>query len=253
MSAEAANIRPGHSGDDARTLVERAYQRLRQDIIDGVHAPDVKLRVEHLKDRYGVGAGTLREALALVVSDALVIVHPQRGYRVAPISLLDFQDLTNVRVLVETEALRQSIRKGNDAWESEVVAAFHRLSRAEERLVSDPVGTAGEWESRNRLFHEKLIEACESRWLRHFAALLYQQAERYRRLILLKPAIPRNVHKEHTAIFEATMSRDAEKASRLLAEHILFSLKEMQALLTTRKEPPPKPVRSPRRSSSGSA
>jgi DNA-binding GntR family transcriptional regulator len=88
-----------------RTLSERAYLDVRQDIVSGRLAPGERLRVEHLKDRYDVGAGTLREALALLVSDALVTVEGQRGYRVAEISLADLKDLTDTRVMLETEAM----------------------------------------------------------------------------------------------------------------------------------------------------
>src|SRR5690606_39933258 len=63
------------------TLVGTAYVNLRRDIIEGKHPPGSRLRVEHLKDDYGEGAGTLREALALLVSDALVTSHGQRGDR----------------------------------------------------------------------------------------------------------------------------------------------------------------------------
>ncbi|MCK9507192.1 MAG: GntR family transcriptional regulator, partial [Pigmentiphaga sp.] len=89
-----------------KTLVESAYAALRRDIIEGKLMPGLKLRVEHLKDDYGVGAGTLREALALLVSDALVLTQGQRGFRVAPISAEDFEDITRNRMLLECEALR---------------------------------------------------------------------------------------------------------------------------------------------------
>ena len=85
-------LKPADGGDDAnasRTLIERAYAQLRDDIIEGRLAPGEKLRVEHLKDRYGVGAGTLREAITRVVSDALAVAEGQRGFRVAPISMAD--------------------------------------------------------------------------------------------------------------------------------------------------------------------
>ena len=79
------------SGDQplsaSRTLIERAYEQLRDDIVDGHLPPDEKLRVEHLKARYGVSAGTLREAITRLVSDALVITEGQRGFRVAPIAV----------------------------------------------------------------------------------------------------------------------------------------------------------------------
>ncbi len=44
----------------AKTLIERTYAQLREDILTGSLAPGEKLLVEHLKDRYNVGAGTLR-------------------------------------------------------------------------------------------------------------------------------------------------------------------------------------------------
>src|SRR5690349_20437452 len=86
---------------DRSTLIESAYRKLRRDIVEGRFAPGEKLRVEHLKDDYGVGAGTLREALSLLVADALVVSQCQRGFRVAPMSLADFEDITRTRVMLE--------------------------------------------------------------------------------------------------------------------------------------------------------
>lgn len=211
-----------------KTLVESAYRALRRDIIEGRFAPGEKLRVEHLKDDYGVGAGTLREALSLLISDALVVSQGQRGFRVAPMSLADFEDITRTRVMLECEALRQSIELGDDAWEGELLAAFHRLSKAEEKLID---GSAREeWEERNRIFHEVLIAACPSRWIKHFLSILYHQAERYRRLSLHKNPIPRDVHAEHNALFEATLARDAKRATAIMAEHIGMTLTALRSL-----------------------
>ena len=58
----------------------------------------------------------VREALSLLLSDALVTAEGQRGFRVAPISLADLEDMTNTRVMLETEALRLSIRHGGAVW-----------------------------------------------------------------------------------------------------------------------------------------
>ncbi|MHC2997495.1 FCD domain-containing protein [Tepidiphilus succinatimandens] len=221
------NDRTIPSPPEPTTLVEAAYQRLRDDIVEGILAPGEKLRVEHLKDRYGVGAGTLREALLRLVSDALVLVQGQRGFRVAPMSLTDFEDITRTRVLLETEALRQSIQAGGEEWEAKLVSAFHLLSRAEDRLDQDHAVVA-EWELRNRLFHESLIQACPSRWLLHFQAILYRQSERYRRLSVFRRPIPRDVHAEHQALFEAALRRDADAAAAVLREHILRTLEAVR-------------------------
>ena len=223
-------LTPPREEVEPKTLVEGAYQRLRRDIIEGVHPPGEKLRVEHLKDQYEVGAGTLREALLLLVTDALVVAQGQRGFRVAPISLDDFEDITRTRVLLETVALQQSIELGDDNWEASVVAAFHMLSRAEDKLEDGTDAAREEWEERNRVFHEVLISACPSRWVRHFQNILYLQSERYRRLSLFRQPISRDVHAEHQAIVDAALARNAQEATRILTEHILRTLEAVRKL-----------------------
>lgn len=205
-----------------RTLVENAYLALRQDIVEGRHQPGTRLRVEHLKDDYGVGAGTLREALSLLVSDALVFSEGQRGFWVSPISQKDLEDVTRNLVLLETEALRISIRTGDDKWESGLVAAFHHLSKIEEKLKHS-VPSFREWEARNRSFHEALIAACDSRWMRYLIGILYRQSERYRRFALATDS-DRNVHAEHQEIYDATMNRDEKRACNALENHIVTTL-----------------------------
>lgn len=204
-----------------RTLTERAYLALRQDIVLGRLRPGERLRVEHLKDRYDVGAGTLREALALLVSDALVTVEGQRGYRVSSISLSDLKDLTDTRVMLETEALRQSIRHGDACWAQDLTQAYGALSRAElARGGLDPVP----WEQANKHFHEALIAAHQSRWSKYLLALLYRHGERYRhvaiRIVGGEQAIERDVHAEHTAIYQAALARQEARAALALEVHI---------------------------------
>ena len=205
---------------EPRTLTERAYRALRHDIVCGDLQPGERLRVEHLKDRYDVGAGTLREALALLVSDALVTVEGQRGYRVSAISLDDLRDLTDTRVKLETEALRQSIRVGDAVWEASVRGAFAYLSEAE-------VGGAGrdpeQWERANRRFHEALIAGYSSPWTRHLLDILYRHGERYRHVAIRVGATPgfdRDVHTEHEGIFNAALARQEARAALALEAHI---------------------------------
>ncbi|MCT7294875.1 GntR family transcriptional regulator [Ralstonia sp. CHL-2022] len=203
-----------------RTLCERAYLDLRQDIIQGRLAPGERLRVEHLKDRYNVGAGTLREALALLVSDALVTVEGQRGYRVTGISLADLQDLTDTRVMLETEAVRLSIRHGDAQWEAHLRATFDALSDAESL---GPSANPEHWERANRQFHEALIAAHRSPWSKYLLDLLYRHGERYRRVAIRRGSAQpssRNVHEEHTAIFEAAMARQEARAALAVEVHI---------------------------------
>ena len=205
--------------EQPRTLIEATYRQLRRDVIEGRLQAGEKLRVEHLKSTYDVSAGTLREALALLISDALVVSQGQRGFRVAPMSLADLEDLTRMRILLECEALRESMALGKDDWEAGIVSAFHKLSLAEQRLRTDPIGTFDDWEACNRQFHEALVAACKSGRLLKTRRLLYQQSERYRRLSVVKGPPPEEVHEEHRAIFESVLARKTEEAIALLTAH----------------------------------
>lgn len=203
-----------------RTLAERAYLGLRHDVVCGKLAPGERLRVEHLKDRYEVGAGTLREALSLLVSDALVTAEGQRGFRVAPISLSDLEDLTNTRVMLETEALRQSIRHGDAQWEAALSHSYDLLSKTEMVLAESGSDL---WERRNKAFHEALIAGFDSDWSKYLLSILYRHAERYRNIIwrlTAANASGRNVHQEHEAIYRAAMGRQDARAALALEAHI---------------------------------
>lgn len=221
--------KPNHSS----TLVESVYVQLRSNIIEGIHAPGEKLRVEHLKEQYNVGGGTLREAMLLLISDALVITQSQKGFRVAPISLAAFEDISKTRVFIETEALRQSITNGNDIWESNVVATFHCLTKAEGKLQVAEKSTFSDWEQHNRAFHEALIAACPSHWLLHFQNILYYHSERYRRLSLsyLSTTPNRDIHKEHQTLFEAALAHDIQLATSTITEHVMRTLENIKQLL----------------------
>jgi GntR family carbon starvation induced transcriptional regulator len=203
-----------------RTLVERAYLGLRHDVVSGKLAPGERLRVEHLKDQYEVGAGTLREALSLLVSDALVTSEGQRGFRVAPISLADLEDVTNTRVMLETEALRQSIRHGDAHWEAALISSYQLLTQSDSDL--EGAGSAL-WERRNKAFHETLISAFDSAWTKYMLGILYRHAERYRNInwrLTAAHASGRDVRREHEEIFRAAIDRQEARASLALEAHV---------------------------------
>ena len=203
-----------------RTLVERAYLGLRHDVVCGKLAPGERLRVEHLKDQYEVGAGTLREALSLLVADALVTAEGQRGFSVAPISLADLEDVTNTRVMLETEALRQSIRRGDAQWEANLNASYSLLTQADIDLAG--AGSAL-WERRNKAFHETLISAHESAWTKYMLGILYRHAERYRNInwrLTAAHASGRDVRREHEEIVRAAIDRQEARALLALESHV---------------------------------
>lgn len=209
-------VESGESSAGYRTLIERTYGRLREDILNGTLQPGEKLLVEHIKQRYDVGAGTVREALSRLVSEAIVTAEGQRGFTVAPISIEDLIDVTNVRVSVETEALRVSIRKGDDFWRRRLRLAFEQLSLLEQPLHDENIR---QWEQANAAFHSALLSACGSPWALRVVQQLTHHAERYRRFAIGLHT-GRDVHAEHQQIFDAAMAGQDARAALALEAHI---------------------------------
>ena len=215
------------SNKPTKTLVESAYDRIRIDIIEGNLAPDTKLRIEELRTHYETGASPLREALNRLAGEGFVTTEGQRGFRVSPVSLEDLKDLTRMRILLECEALEESIKNGDDEWEANIIASFHRLTKAEETKEIH----FDDWEKRNDEFHEALLAASQSPWLLKFRHTLYEQHKRYRLLAMLVHEGSRDLHAEHTAIKDAAISRDIKAARKATEEHILRTLQTDEEIL----------------------
>jgi GntR family transcriptional regulator, carbon starvation induced regulator len=210
-------FRPRQPGQTVTTLV---FERLRTDILGAHFRPGDKLRFRELRARYGVGVSPLREALTRLVADGVVVLEDQRGFRVAPVSRADLQDLTRLRQQLEATALEQSIAEGDEEWEVKVMAAFHRLSKLPEHEPGDARLMNEQWARRHEEFHFALVSACVSPRLLQFRKMLFDQSERYRRLSKVYGSGPRDVLAEHKAIMEAALARDTSLATALLADHL---------------------------------
>lgn len=201
----------------ARSLTSIAFEQLRADILAGHLRPDERLRIQALSGRYGIGATAIREALSRLVTDGFVESEDQRGFRVASVSREDLLDLTGTRIGLEGIALAQAIEHGGVEWESNLLSAFHRLSKTP-APSSPPLALA--WAELHRNFHEALIAGCESPWTQRLCRLLYDRSERYRNLANRYTSHrSRDPLGEHRALMDAAMARDTEHARRLLAEH----------------------------------
>ena len=214
---DAAHELPDDGSDPSRTLTEQTYNRLRQAIIEGQLAPGSKLRIEHLRQQYGVGAGTLREAVTRLVSDALVTAEGQRGFRVAPIAIEDLEELTRLRVLIETEGLRQSMRYGGESWRQAVQASYAALCAVDYPIRAEQ---RPHWEALNVRFHEALLNGRPSAWTQKVLRLLSRHSERYRRYAMGLPGLLRDVHAEHTEIYHLALAGHEARAALALEAHI---------------------------------
>jgi DNA-binding GntR family transcriptional regulator len=197
---------------------QTAYQRIRADIIFGALPPAQRLRLEELREGYGVSVPTLREVLNRLTADGLVVTEDQRGFAVAPVSWANLLELAALRKLVELRALEQSFQNGDVGWEADVVAAHHKLSRIEQRMQAGETTDRTEWKRYDFGFHQTLIGACQSPELMAVHRAVFDKYLRYQMLFLTyRGAI---AAEEHRSLLEAALSRDVARAQDVLARHV---------------------------------
>lgn len=206
------------------TLTEVAIQRLTNDIVEGVLVPEQKLLIAELKQNYRMGASPLREALARLSSLGFVTFDRRRGFRVAPVSRADLDDITLTRQIVETAALRRAMADGGDDWEVGVVAAYTRLELVVGRCA-DAGCDATELESTHKQFHTALIAGCGSQRLTDLHSIYYDQASRYRQVMLERTHALNDFLTSHKRLATTVLSRKADEACAMLSEHISITQK----------------------------
>ena len=190
-----------------------AYLTLRDMILTGVLPAGQKLKIEQLRGLLNTGASPVREALSLLTSDMLVERIDQRGFRAAPASIANFDEILALRCTLEDLALRQSIANATPAWEEKLVLAHHHMKKA------STLGTKP-FEEAHKKFHMALLANSNSPMLERYCAQLYDLNIRYRYLTAKSVTYKkRDVSAEHDDILDAAIQRDEARAAAALLQH----------------------------------
>lgn len=207
------------------TANEIALNALRQDVLSLAFLPGTKLKVEHLQQSYGLSSSPIREALNRLTEEGLVKADERKGFRVAMVSDVDLQDITNMRLMIDLPTLEQSMNSGDDKWESDVIASFHLLEKLESRLPEGPVVLNAEWSALHRSFHRAMMSACPSERMVQTSGSLFDQAERYRHISARYRTVIKRKSEEHKVLMRAVLKRDIATAQKLHQEHVLSTQK----------------------------
>lgn len=202
----------------APTIGETTYARLREDIIACRLAPSQKLRLEALREQYGVGVSTLRELLSRLASESFVVAEGQKGFAVAPATAQDLRENADLRILLESHALQLSFAHGDLEWEGRVVAAHHKLAATEKRLLEGHGRHTVNWVRYDFAFHNALISACGSKVLLDLHAAIFDRFLRYH--MLAASFRGAGVVEDHKVLLDLALKRDVEGALAMLASHI---------------------------------
>ncbi|MEM9044794.1 MAG: FCD domain-containing protein [Pseudomonadota bacterium] len=207
----------------SETQTELTYHRLRADILNGNLQPGSALQFAQLRETYAASMGVLREALTRLTAEGLATSRAQQGFRVVEVSLKDLNDLTNVRVLIETAALREAVAYGELDWESDIVSAYHRMTRTEKHINGDENTVTDDWAQAHQVFHFALLSAAPNTRLIAIADGLRASAELYRRWSMPYETVKRDVDAEHQELMELALARQSNEACDALARHLSFT------------------------------
>lgn len=206
-----------------RTLWQRVHEHLRDEILAGRLPPGSELQEVALSRSLGVSRGPIREAIGRLAAEGLVTVRPRRGAVVRSLSREEFLEAYQVREALEILGIRLAVPRLGDGDVARLEALVDEMEGHAQRGDVDGFFDA------NERFHRGIVELSGNGKLVELHDLLLSQMGQYRlRSLALRGNLERSVG-EHRAILRAVRSRDAERAARLLGEHIRVPQRRLEA------------------------
>lgn len=194
------------------TRTEELAQLIRLDIARNELRPGSRITEEALAERYGMSRTPVREALRVLVREALLRYRPHSGYLVAEVSLDAMDDLYTVRVAIEEQvAARLSLAASLEAL-APLLVFWGRTPVPAEADVSLVFA--------DEQFHESLAAASGSAVFPEMLRNINQRLHALRIRDFADPERVRRTFEQHHAILRALQARDARLARALLRAHI---------------------------------
>jgi DNA-binding GntR family transcriptional regulator len=209
---------------DNKTLRERVYAHLKEEILDNRIAPGSVLQEVPLAESLGVSRGPIREALGILAAEGLVTITPRRGAVVTALTKQDFLEAYQVREVLESLAVRLAVPRMSadevDALEGPIEDMLSCSARGDE---------IGFFEA-NTAFHEAFVVASgNSKLVEVYRRLIGQMGPYRRPSALLRGSLDRSIA-EHQGILDAARSRDGERAVELILDHIRVPQRRLDGL-----------------------
>ena len=207
-----------------RLLPDQVFTEARERILSGRLPADTPIRQDALALELGVSKIPLREALARLESDGLVVSHPNRGFIVRPLSRADAEDVFDLRLRIEPNACVLGALGADGAAHEAARAAFAALDAALRNGLAD-VGR------RNREFHLALVRPSGRGVTIETVDRLLALSERYVRVHLGEHRRLDRASHEHETLLQAWLERRTETVRREARAHIRATLIDLRAQL----------------------
>ena len=202
---------------------DRAYSRLREQILDGELAPGAVLGEVEQSTRLGVSRTPLREALARLTSDGLVSTHSGRGVVVTDVDLGRIGELFEVRSALEEQAARLAARRRDPAVFEALRGEFllaHELLENDDPAKHDYYALVARLDA-------AIDEAAQNPLLVSTLAGVRTHVARIRRLSHDDPERLREAAREHLVIVDAIVDGSESLAAHATQLHLYRSLKNI--------------------------
>jgi len=215
---------------EIRTLSDRLVDVLRDFILSGAIEPDLPIRQDALASDLRVSKIPLREALARLEQDGLVVSQPNRGFFVRPMTPEEAEEIYALRLKLEPDAAAAACLIATDADQEvarQALAAFDIDAVAHKPTVG----------ALNRAFHIALVKPGGNRITTSIVARLHVLADRYvRKHLEPKGRVPR-AEAEHHEMLDAWIKRKDAKVRKLISEHLEGTLGDLRAVLRSQGAP----------------
>ena len=198
------------------TRFETLVDALREAILTGRYKAGERLVQDDLAEAFGVSRIPLREALRRLEGEGLVLISPNRGAIVRPLAPKDIVDLYDLRLALETLAVRRAAERYADVRE----ATLRRQAEAKAAAASGALTTLFHLD---RDFHADLAAASDNPHLVAALAGQWSQIMRIMHAYLRVGTYTPNVWEEHVALADAIAHGDADGAAERLRAHLVTS------------------------------
>ncbi len=205
--------------DRPDTLVEAVAAHLRNEIIRGDFAADERLPEIALATRLEVSRTTIREALRSLAEEGLVEIHPHRGAVVSGLTPVVANEISRVRMVLESFAAREALAAGapGPLEVAPVRAALDQMRRAAE---DDDLFAYGDADV---AFHAAISGLSGNGTLLHMLASLQARARRYVFLTNLQGLDLTTEAASHARLLEALEAGEPDRLAELIEAHIRAS------------------------------
>lgn len=205
-----------------RTLSDQVFEIVRERIVTGRLRDDAPIRQDALATELGVSKIPLREALARLEQEGLLVSQANRGYTVRPMSAEEADEVYALRLVIEPAAAARAAAVASETAREEAVAAFHALDEAANTDLAQVA-------IRNRHFHTALVRPAGRILTTQLVERLAVLSERYVIAHLAPAGRDARAHLEHREMIDAWMARDEAALESLLHRHIEATLLDLRA------------------------